>query len=165
MKTFLVVPDNILKAQVFLDNQTKLQTELQKALSQYNPTHQISVVKYLDTVLDRVWSNYSAEVFNLTTVVEQTYSIIKGLPNIYIGTATIPTGYTSFSIPVIGNVNTTYIRGIRYETPHVGIDFSGRHDLFELTVNDDPLITTDHVYQELLAKMHTYIAKKNTGKP
>lgn len=165
MRTFIVVPQNILLANLFLTEQDKLKKALQVLLANYDTRHQIGVVQYLGSALTDVWSTIDEHVWSKTSVLYQTYSIIReiegdhSLVGILSGHVTIAAGFMPFSIPVIGKAETTYIRRIAYNEPVLfRLASTGRKDVVELTIFERevyPENTT--LFQELKFAIENFV--------
>lgn len=164
MKTFLIVPDEVLKAKIAIDAQDRLEQALKKKLSGYTKEHGIGVVPYLKTTLPELWNAIDDHVWSRTTALYQTYSIIRRclgddrLSGIVSGRVTIPSGIRQINLPVIGKVNTTFIRCINYDTPLLyRVYRTGRSDMLELAFStEQEPIESERLFQELQHVMDNF---------
>lgn len=83
MKTFLVVPEEQLKARVMLETQDRIKSDLSTLLKDYDTQHQVSVVRFLGSNIERLWASVDDHVWSRTTILYQTYSIITELSDDY----------------------------------------------------------------------------------
>lgn len=166
MKTFLVVPEEQLKARVMLETQDRIKSDLSTLLKDYDTQHQVSVVRFLGSNIERLWASVDDHVWSRTTILYQTYSIITELSDDYSllgvvsGRLAIPSGIKHFNVPVVGYVNTTYIRCIAYEEPVLfKLGKAGRNDLLQLSIieRDAPQIETTTLFQELKRLMENFV--------